>query len=211
LVVAAEDAKRHVAADLAQDVRGRVRDVARNQDVVVTEEVGGIVEHAARGKGVSVAEDIEHAVAEALCLDVAGVAEIHRKVEEGGRPVRGDDAGRDGGQFVGVGAAADTEADGDVANITGCSARLYDIAIALCHSEVEIAVRSNEYVCAASIGEAQGSRRSDISLRGNRTGCGIAPAVRNGEGEESSGVGEGRVADRNSAGEEPSGVRCAVA
>ena len=70
----------------------------RSQAVVVTEEVSGIVEDAVRVKAVSVAEDIEHAVAEALCLDVAVVAKIHREIEVGGAPARADAAGRDGRQ-----------------------------------------------------------------------------------------------------------------
>ena len=120
-------------------------------------------------------------------------------------------AGHDGGQVVGFGVEVATDAEGDVANIGGKSDPLGRDIIALHRGESEAAFRSNERGCAASVGEAQGSLRSDISLWRNRTGRGIAQAVRNGSGEESLGVGERGVAERKSAGEEPLGVRCAGA
>ena len=145
------------------------------------------------------------------CLDVAVVAEIHREVEEGGGPFGAMMPAATAANSLGSAAAAETEAERDVANVTWRSARLHDVATALGHGEIEAAVRSNEHVCAAAKGEAQGSRRPDIGLWGDRTGRGIGQAGCNGAGQESSGVGERGVANRNGAGEEPSGVRCAVA
>ncbi len=112
---------------------------------------------------------------------------------------------------LGSAAAAETEAEGDVANISGPSARLCDIATALRHGEIEAAYRCNDHVCATAIGEAQGSVRPHNGLRGNRTGIGIRQAGCNGTGEESSCVRERGVANRKGTGEEPLGIRRAVA